>query len=1170
MLTIAPLKKASDATSYYARDNYYTKEDGVEFSWWQGQGASELGLSGNVDADDFERLLTGKINDDIQLGKITKKGAEHRPGWDFTFSAPKSLSLLSEVYGVELLRDAHEEAVKKAISEGEKRFARARIQVAGKSSYEQTNSVIVAAFTHDVSRELEPQIHTHTIHLNATHSSVGWRSLSPELFFKQQHQFSRIYKNELARRVKSLGFQLRPSRFDATLFEIEGVSDGLIEYHSTRSTQIRSFLDRQGIEYNSRDAKIASLLTRKKKQTVARDELRRVWRERSDEFLQSHPGLSVSVAKLVNALQNEKDFSIEVSDDVFQSPEEPIKKYYDGESNFETSVHETENHAMDSLADQFIDRPQHHMVIAKDEIQKMVLDETIRKKMINKGQLGTHPEYWEGRKRVFLSKHEQAQTHHYRTGDLISFGNQLHRVIAIKNNEGLIVEKSNGERTRLNINKIPKNAIFLRHHFLELRRGDKIRFTTSHSNYGIRKGDVAIVESVGDELAIQMKGSIINIESKTVAFEYAYSRVEKATHKIGKPVLNYLNPNDNIFNHLKSVRKINKPNKTFVSLDTEQRINAIQKRQAVLDAIRPIRQAIRHLQEREMAISQDDIVKTAKLFQKLEIKNSDLVNEVERLIDKRFLWPAPGHPDRPGEQLWTTQKAIMKEDTLARCIESGKTLQKPIARAIDVDIDLKRSNLNDIQKGAVIKALTSPDQFFAIQGDPGVGKTTTLKELRTLLNRRNVEVYGFAPSHQAVKELSSSIKVKGYTVDRFLVDSKIQSKIKGRKSLWLIDEAGLLTTEKINRMMTSAKEKNARVIFVGDQQQLESVGAGRGFAQMLEEGIDCAFMDKRLRQKTELTRTVVDDVMKKDYASAINKLTSADKMTKAKSEIAAIESLVSDWTKLLPEDRKETFIVAPTNQQRELIDYRIRVQLKAEGTIKQKDQSIKSLTDRYLTEQQKRIAGQYKVGDIIRFNKGYENVHGLLGKKIKRDDYFRVAGINKQTNKLVIRHLTNGRTTAINPLHIAADRPGAASVYAASDVQLSIGDKVRWTDNRGHLGIEKNAEGIVADIGSDYVRIHSNNKSVKINRKDWKDAHLSHNYSKTVYNVQGATSQRVLALMEGWRRNTTHQRSFMVALTRASHDIRIYTSSDALDQEVKKRTANNTRARETSLVRPII
>ncbi|MCY4108352.1 MAG: relaxase domain-containing protein, partial [Chloroflexi bacterium] len=96
MISVAAVGSASDAAAYYARDNYYTADQAEGASAWAGEGAAELGLSGPVDAEQFEKVLAGELPNGVVLD--AKRG-EHRAGWDVTMSVPKSVSILALVGG---------------------------------------------------------------------------------------------------------------------------------------------------------------------------------------------------------------------------------------------------------------------------------------------------------------------------------------------------------------------------------------------------------------------------------------------------------------------------------------------------------------------------------------------------------------------------------------------------------------------------------------------------------------------------------------------------------------------------------------------------------------------------------------------------------------------------------------------------------------------------------------------------------------------------------------------------------------------------------------------------------------------------------------------------------------------------------------------------------------
>src|SRR3546814_11159145 len=106
-VSIGKVHSAGGAAAYFAADNYYTAEQSEAASAWAGEGAKDLGLSGTVDTATFERILSGELPDGKQIGDAETRDS----GRDFTFSLPKSASLLALVSGDKRILAAHMAAV---------------------------------------------------------------------------------------------------------------------------------------------------------------------------------------------------------------------------------------------------------------------------------------------------------------------------------------------------------------------------------------------------------------------------------------------------------------------------------------------------------------------------------------------------------------------------------------------------------------------------------------------------------------------------------------------------------------------------------------------------------------------------------------------------------------------------------------------------------------------------------------------------------------------------------------------------------------------------------------------------------------------------------------------------------------------------------------------------
>lgn len=201
MLSLSNLK-AAQAETYYQADDYYTNEasGAAEFTpQWFGRGATALGLSGDVSGDDFKSLLHGYGLDGQALFQRQVDVEKRRGATDYTFSAPKSVSVAALVQQDERVLQAHHQAVKTALSVLEERYVEARITIApGDRRRVNTGNIASALFPHQTSRELDPQLHTHCVTINATQAPDGrWFSFSNESVIRQQKLLGEVYQTGL-------------------------------------------------------------------------------------------------------------------------------------------------------------------------------------------------------------------------------------------------------------------------------------------------------------------------------------------------------------------------------------------------------------------------------------------------------------------------------------------------------------------------------------------------------------------------------------------------------------------------------------------------------------------------------------------------------------------------------------------------------------------------------------------------------------------------------------------------------------------------------------------------------------------------------------------------------------------------------------------------------------
>lgn len=283
-------RDAGAVAKYYenlARDDYYTK-GGEPPGRYLGGYAREMGLEGQrVERGELGRALTGH---DPKTGEAISKraGEDHKPGWDCTFSAPKTVSATwatADRATQKAISEAQARAVERATRYLEKNAFSTRHGHAGHERRALENGVLAAAFEHSTSRAGDPQLHTHVVVANLHAEGRGI-----DLDTRWKASAGAVYRAELASELQKIGYQVEQT---GKSFEIRDVPKGLTEEWSTRREQIKEALDSGKFS----DASVAAVGTRETKKEVDRAELGKEWKaaaERhgfdADRLLQQHSG----------------------------------------------------------------------------------------------------------------------------------------------------------------------------------------------------------------------------------------------------------------------------------------------------------------------------------------------------------------------------------------------------------------------------------------------------------------------------------------------------------------------------------------------------------------------------------------------------------------------------------------------------------------------------------------------------------------------------------------------------------------------------------------------------------------------------------------------------------------------------------------------------------------
>jgi conjugative relaxase-like TrwC/TraI family protein len=287
MLSIGKLGRGQER--YYlgkvaeGAEDYYSGE-GEAAGYWLGDAAEDLGLQGKVDPGQLVGMLTGQnpaTGEPLGLQHVSGNGPV--PGFDLTFSAPKSASVLWALGGHPVaaeVKAAHAHAVDSALGYLEREACWTRRGKGGRE-FVKGSGFLGAGYVHRSSRAGDMQLHTHLLVANATQGPDGrWTRLYHPAIYEHAKAAGFIYeadfREELTRRLA-----VRWGEVENGIAEIEGFSAEQLRHFSSRRKEI---LEAAGEGASARSLQVATLATREAKdRDLTTESLREIWREKGEE-----------------------------------------------------------------------------------------------------------------------------------------------------------------------------------------------------------------------------------------------------------------------------------------------------------------------------------------------------------------------------------------------------------------------------------------------------------------------------------------------------------------------------------------------------------------------------------------------------------------------------------------------------------------------------------------------------------------------------------------------------------------------------------------------------------------------------------------------------------------------------------------------------------------------
>ena len=539
--------------------------------------------------------------------------------------------------------------------------------------------------------------------------------------------------------------------------------------------------------------------------------------------------------------------------------------------------------------------------------------------------------------------------------------------------------------------------------------------------------------------------------------------------------------------------------------------------------------AIEHHTEREAAVKEGELIRTALQDGRGKIGIEDLkkaMTEAEK--SGELIRQADGRAGSKAN-LITSREAREREKRLLRMEKDGRGAVEPLLNPFQAEASLKAIQeregirLNAEQEAAARLILTTDNRFIGINGYAGVGKTAMLKPGVEIMQDAGYRVIGLAPQHSGVKALKEAGITEAMTLQSWLSDRKVGEALT-KKTVVLIDEAGLANAKDLEAAMRRIEKAGARKIFTGDDRQYESVEAGPAFRSLQKNGMETARVTEMQRQRNapgnvrEAAKASVDDPAK--ALSLLEK-----NITEIRDPGERFKALAKSY--LESKSPADTLVLTGTHEARRAVNAHVREATGKSGT--GTDFTVFRAEDRTAAERKK--VSCYENGQEIRFGKDYRS----LG--IEAGEVGKVAGVDRENGKIRLE-MPDGRIRDFEPHRLSGK---GWEIGQTESLELSNGDRIRITGNGlKEQGITNGMRGEVLEASEDRIRLAFDNGREASIPVEKKPLEIDHGYAQTGHSAQGLGAKTVILDLPSGSQ-TLNRRSFYTNLTRTKEDVIAFT-----------------------------
>jgi len=243
---------------------------------------------------------------------------------------------------------------------------------------------------------------------------------------------------------------------------------------------------------------------------------------------------------------------------------------------------------------------------------------------------------------------------------------------------------------------------------------------------------------------------------------------------------------------------------------------------------------------------------------------------------------------------WTTPEILELEQSTVRIATATETRAPQVSPTAVADALSERPTMGTDQAELVSIIAQSGRTVDVVVGKAGAGKTFALDALRSAFESEDKRLMGAALAARAARELQSGAGIRSTTAHSLIAALDHGRLNLNSDTVLVVDEAGMLPTRQLARLVDEVHQADAKIVLVGDPKQLPEIEAGGLFGALAQRAPVVQLTENR-RQTDVDERIALDELRDGNVNSALAGLQRSGNVTVAATAETARTALVADW-----------------------------------------------------------------------------------------------------------------------------------------------------------------------------------------------------------------------------------------------------------------------------------